>query len=159
MFLIQIGIPKEFLIAAKMDTHRNWPWICYIPGVSSLCEALFDAYEKLVPALDHDDDKFSPAESLRGSIWRGRDCDDNNAHVYPGRRADRGDGDAGRDSNCNGIHGVNKTSGLTYEEELCGESGQRGVIYIGDSVGAHFHAPPSWFTPKLLSPDILQNLR
>ena len=62
------------------------------------------------------------------------------------------------DTNCNGIHGVNPKSGIPYEEELCGGSGQRGVIYIGDSVGAHFHAPPKWFTPELLTTGILQNL-
>ena len=67
-------------------------------------------------------------------------------------------GDRLLDTNCNGIHGVNSTSGVPWEEELCGGSGQRGVIYIGDSVGAHFHAPPKWFTPKLLTTGILQNL-
>lgn len=66
------------------------------------------------------------------------------------------DGDRDFDSNCNGIWGVNKTSGVPFEEELCGGSGQRGIIYIGDSVGAHFHAPPKWFTPRLLSPGILE---
>ena len=54
-------------------------------------------------------------------------------------------GDAKVDSNCNGIYGTNKTSGIPLEEELCGGSGQRGIIYIGDSVGAHFRAPPQWF--------------
>merc|ERR1712061_503708 len=45
-----------------------------------------------------------------------------------------------------------------FEEELCGGSGQRGIIYVGDSVGGHFHAPPAWFTPAMLSTQILQNL-
>ena len=67
-------------------------------------------------------------------------------------------GDAKVDSNCNGIFGLNKSSGIPFEEELCGGSGQRGIIYIGDSVGAHFRAPPQWFTPSLLSSQILQNL-
>ena len=59
-----------------------------------------------------------------------------------GRRAARGDVE--KDTNCNGIYGVNKSSGVSFEEELCGGSGQRGIIYVGDSVGGHFHAPPAW---------------
>ena len=53
--------------------------------------------------------------------------------TYPGRRPI--DGDKFKDSNCNGIFGINSTSGLSYEEELCAGSGARGIIYIGDSVG------------------------
>ena len=34
----------------------------------------------------------------------------------------------------------------------------RGIVYIGDSVGAHFHAPTTWFTPSLLSTGILANV-
>ncbi len=43
---------------------------------------------------------------------------------------------------------VHQSSGRPWEEELCWGSGARGVVYVGDSVGAHFHAPPVWFTPK-----------
>ncbi len=68
------------------------------------------------------------------------------------------DDDRHADSNCNGIFGVNDTSGRPWEEELCGGSGQRGVIYVGDSVGAHFHAPPAWFTPAELTTGIWDNL-
>lgn len=68
------------------------------------------------------------------------------------------DGDRYRDSNCNGIFGLNGTTGLSYEDELCAGSGQRGLIYIGDSVGAHFHVPPAWFTPALLDTRILTNI-
>ena len=35
------------------------------------------------------------------------------------------------DSNCNGISGVNLHTGLGWEEELCGGSGARGIVYIG----------------------------
>ena len=85
-------------------------------------------------SVDFDTDKFSPAETLRGSIWRGRDCNDFDKSVYPGRRPSNND--EFRDSNCNGIFGINSTSGVSYEEELCQGSGQRGLIYIGDSVGS-----------------------
>ena len=53
---------------------------------------------------------------------------------------------------------MNLTSGLAYEEELCGESGPRGVIYIGDSVGAHFHVPPQWFSPLEMNSEIFTNI-
>ena len=57
-----------------------------MPGAYKLCEALFDTYSKLLPSVDFDGDKHSPAETLRGSIWRGRDCADLDSSVYPGRR-------------------------------------------------------------------------
>ena len=47
----------------------------------------------------------------------------------PGRRPLHGD--LVQDSNCNGIFGVNASSGLTWEEELCGASDSKGIIYIG----------------------------
>ena len=63
---------------------KGWPWLCYIPGVYYLCEAFDDVYDQLLPAVDLDGDRFSPAETLRGSIWRGRDCGDLDRDVYPG---------------------------------------------------------------------------
>jgi hypothetical protein len=35
------------------------------------------------------------------------------------------------DSNCNGIYGLNVTSGLSWEEELCEGSSPMGLIYLG----------------------------
>ena len=44
------------------------------------------------------------------------------------------------DSNCNGISGVNRVSGITWEEELCGGTGAKGIIYIGKgNQGHHIH--------------------
>ena len=103
----------------------------------------------MLPGLDVDGDGHSPVESLRGSLWRGRDCHDGNREIHPGRRPY--EGDILTDTNCNGISGLNLSSGLAYEEELCGGSGARGIIYIGDSVGAHFHVPPQWFSPLEMS--------
>lgn len=134
----------------------DWPWVCHVPGVSELCQALDNIYDRLTPGVDLDGDKFSPVENLRGSIWRGRDCNDVRADHRPGRRAL--DEDREHDSNCNGILGVNVTSQRPFEEELCGGSGQRGVLAIGDSVTAHFHAPPVWFTPAELTQGILTNI-
>ena len=47
---------------------------------------------------------------------------------------------------------------LFFRFMLLTRSVLRGLIYIGDSVGAHFHVPPVWFTPSLLSPGILTNI-
>jgi hypothetical protein len=37
------------------------------------------------PIFDKDDDSFSTYSALRGSNWRGKDCDDEKKDVYPGR--------------------------------------------------------------------------
>ena len=34
----------------------------------------------------------------------------------------------------------------------------KGIVYIGDSVGAHFHVPATWFTPSELTTGILTNV-
>ena len=36
---------------------NKFPWICYLPGIYKLCEALSDTYKKLLPAVDIDGDK------------------------------------------------------------------------------------------------------
>ena len=135
---------------------KAFPWICYLPGIYRLCEALSDTYTKLLPAIDLDGDKFSSVERLRGSVWRGRDCSDFDDQYRPGRQPLNND--LFGDSNCNGIFGVNDTSGNSLETELCGGSDAKGIVYIGDSVGAHFHVPPTWFTPSKLTTGILTNV-
>ncbi len=34
------------------------PWVCYLPGVRTLCQALVDVYDQIVPGVDYDGDKF-----------------------------------------------------------------------------------------------------
>jgi len=105
-----------------------------------------------MPLQDGDGDRFSILKELRGSDWRGQDCDDSHNGVYPGRRSiPRADpctttteGPYMGDHNCNGISGDNATG--SYEEMLCAGSQQRGLIMIGDSATAHFHVPPQWIT-------------
>ena len=58
-----------------------------------------------------DGDMFSTYESLRGSNWRGKDCDDNSNSVFPGRY----DPDVANDNNCNGIFGVDPNTNVPYE--------------------------------------------
>lgn len=48
------------------------------------------------------------------------------------------------DSNCNGIYGIDPVTNKTYEELLCKDTDQRGVIVLGDSASAHFHLQPQY---------------
>ena len=67
-----------------------------------------EAVEKHLPVQDTDQDYFgSTYETLRGTDWRGTDCDDKNKDVYPGRLSESGDVDI--DHNCNAIVGGNAT--------------------------------------------------
>ncbi|XP_023233409.1 acyloxyacyl hydrolase-like [Centruroides sculpturatus] len=50
--------------------------------------------------------------------------------------------------NCNGIWGTDKITGEPYEKELCERTNPRGLVYIGDSVGARLHVPLQWFTAR-----------
>ena len=75
--------------------------------------------------------RFSPVERLRGSIWRGRDCSDFDEKYRPGRRPLNND--VFGDSNCNGIFGVNDTSGNSLEDELCGGSDAKAQYIYLDS--------------------------
>nr|CAD7259874.1 unnamed protein product [Timema shepardi] len=95
-------------------------------------------------------------QAARGSHWRGRDCADWNDNIYPGRLPVSED--IHKDSNCNGIFGTNPDTGEAYETELCNGTVSRGVIYLGDSVGAHFHMPEAWFNPRLISSVSFQTL-
>jgi len=139
-----------------MGGMGTYPWVCNIPGLWQLCQALDRAFNRLEPGLDVDGDGHSPAEELRGSLWRGRDCNDGNPDVHPGVRPWAGD--ILSDTNCNGIQGYNASSGLGWEEELCGGSGARGLVYLGDSVGGHFHVPPQWFQPLEIDAEMFTNI-
>ncbi len=113
------------------------------------------------PLQDHDQDRFSTlqAKRLRGSDWRGYDCDDKHADVYPGRKVTSHD--ASVDHNCNGIVGRNSTG--RYEDLFCANSSPRGLVILGDSATAHFHIPPQWLTAdgwnfNQLLPDALNEI-
>jgi len=104
-----------------------------------------------IPIPDNDQDKYSSLFTYRGLQFRGADCDDKNATVYPGRNALQGDFDASADSNCNGIWGVDSRSGIAWEQALCGDVQSRGLLAIGDSATAHFSLPPSFVTPSSIN--------
>lgn len=88
-------------------------------------------------------------QAARGTFWRGRDCYDWDSDFYPGRQPLMGDVTA--DYNCNGIWGVDPATGKPWEDILCKNFDSRGIIYVGDSVGAHFHFPEPWINPLLMS--------
>lgn len=98
------------------------------------------------PLQDFDGDYFSMegVRRLRGNDWRGYDCDDKRADVYPGRKSTRHA--ASVDHNCNGIYGSNSTG--SYEDLFCANSQPRGIVILGDSATAHFHIPPQWVTAQ-----------
>jgi len=101
-----------------------------------------------VPIPDWDQDKYASSFTYRGLQWRGKDCDDGSANVYPGRNAFQGDKDAKKDSNCNGIFGVDPATQQPYEQLLCEQYPSRGLLAIGDSATAHFSLPPTYVTPS-----------
>lgn len=93
---------------------------------------------------DHDGDRYAVPEfvKLRGSDWRGSDCNDMSGDIYPGRSVNS-DETGELDHNCNGISGSNATG--TYEDMFCsGDYAPRGLVLLGDSATAHFHIPPQW---------------
>ncbi len=96
------------------------------------------------PLKDDDVDGWGTDATLRGHDWRGRDCNDRDKNIYPGRRVESSDKVS--DSNCNGIFGMDSASGRPFEDLYCAGTDQRGLIIVGDSATAHFSVPPAWLT-------------
>ncbi|XP_044148977.1 acyloxyacyl hydrolase [Bufo gargarizans] len=126
--------------------------ICSLPLFRMICQTI----DSSVPAEDYDQDNFSAFPSLRGYHWRGRDCNDINSSIYPGRSPK--DWDALQDSNCNGIWGFDPEDGLPYEKKFCEGTDSKGIIILGDSAAAHFHIPPEWMTPLTMSKSSFSNM-
>lgn len=108
-----------------------------------------------LPLFDKDKDRFSPYGALRGYHWRGMDCNDDDATIYPGRAVTSHP--ASVDHNCNGIFGTN-AQGESYEDALCKGTGQRGIISLGDSVTAHFRIPDYMLRPAYINASTYENL-
>ncbi|XP_068008835.1 acyloxyacyl hydrolase isoform X1 [Melanerpes formicivorus] len=160
--------PKEGLVTAikkakrvvkkskKQKSFTELSSMCAFPLLADLCEKIKYVLRNKLPFEDLDGDKFSTFPTLRGYHWRGRDCNDKNTTVYPGRRPDNWD--VNGDSNCNGIWGVDPKDGIPYEEKFCKGAGSRGVVLLGDSAGAHFHIPPEWMAVTQMSAKSFENL-
>jgi len=104
--------------------------------------------------FDDDGDLFSTYGPLRGHNWRGKDCDDTDNSIFPGRH----DLDISADNNCNGIYGVDPTTDIPYEEQFCEGTGQMGIAILGDSATAHFRIPPNYFVAANLTLDTFTNV-
>ncbi|KYO43217.1 acyloxyacyl hydrolase isoform A [Alligator mississippiensis] len=130
--------------------------VCKLPPLVKLCEKIKYAIKNQLPFEDFDGDKFSAFPTLRGYHWRGRDCNEGNATVYPGRRPH--DWDVESDTNCNGIWGVDPKDGIPYEHKFCKGAESKGIILLGDSAGAHFHIPPEWMTAAQMSVQVFSDL-
>lgn len=124
-----LGIKIEIPAEKRNLQSFQWPW---------------ELVANHLPAVDLDHDKFSTVETLRGTHWRGKDCEDMISNVYPGRNIN--DYGAKVDHNCNGIYGVDPTTKKDWEELLCSDTQQFGYAVLGDSAAAHFHIPPQWMT-------------
>lgn len=153
---------RERVSAAKRSVQhllggygRLRPDLCNISVVKPICDLINRFGNDHLPVDDVDGDYFSDLETFRGTSWRGKDCNDFDADVHPGRRTTD---DAVFDSNCNGIFGVDGDTGQTYEEKWCKETGQMGTVLLGDSAGAHFHIPPEWLTSSELSEEVFKDL-
>lgn len=127
-------------------------------GFIDICELfkpICDTFNNHSPLEDGDGDLFSTNGTFRGYYWRGKDCDDRNKDIYPGRHTLN---DSSADTNCNGIMGVEPTSGETYESLWCNGTQQMGTIVLGDSASAHFHIPPAWVTSSNMSKEAFKDL-
>ncbi|XP_059474364.1 acyloxyacyl hydrolase-like isoform X2 [Neocloeon triangulifer] len=138
------GFHSSVTKATLKSEKQGWN-LCSLPGIKDICEDINRSLERIQPAVDVDTDWFSTVQSARGSFWRGKDCDDTDTVTYPGRQPVLGD--AFLDTNCNGIFGIDPSSATAWETILCTGAIGRGLIYMGDSVGAHFHFPERWMDP------------
>ncbi|KAJ3436687.1 acyloxyacyl hydrolase [Anaeramoeba flamelloides] len=128
--------------------------------VSKLTKSLWDLIteeinkitKEHVPILDLDKDHFATYKTLRGSNWRGRDCNDLISGFRPGIVPH--DGDYAFDSNCNGIFGTDE-NGMNYEDKFCKDTNPMGVLVFGDSVGAHFRIPPDYLNAERILDGVL----
>jgi acyloxyacyl hydrolase len=141
-----VAIRKHFAAQHASVTGQKFNVCTIVPAVCKV--------EDHLPFFDTDGDRFSTAPTLRGTDWRGTDCDDYNSTIFPGRDSN----DALGDYNCNNISGVDATSGMTYEDAWCKGTGAMGVAALGDSATAHFHIPPTYMTAADLSKATFANV-
>ena len=140
----------------KYKVRVGEPW--WKKVLDALLAPFMETFDKHKPLEDTDNDGFTVIEGFRGSMWRGRDCDNKNALTHPGRRYNNVTDDARVDNNCNGIAGVDPVTGRAYEDLLCSGTGQRGVAVLGDSASAHFRIPPQFVTADTINKETYSHL-
>lgn len=159
-------LPKEIDLQKRLTAARQrarylrhgvlrFPNLCNITVVKPICDVIERFGKDHLPVDDLDGDYFSDLRTFRGSSWRGKDCNDLDSDVHPGKHTVD---DTFFDTNCNGIYGVDPASGETYEKTWCDGTGQMGTVLLGDSAGAHFHIPPAWVTSRDLSIEAFKNM-
>ena len=151
---IQVMFARKLALSVR-GRHFQFPNLCNISTVKPICDIIKRFADDNLPIEDLDGDFYSRLTTLRGSSWRGKDCDDLSAHNHAGKITT---GDALFDSNCNGIFGYDVVAGKTYEEMYCDGTGQMGVVGLGDSCTAHFRIPQEWVTAADLNEPILKDL-
>ncbi len=133
--------------ATEKSEETPWKW---------LLDRLEYTFNNHLPFDDYDNDTFSTTQEFRGWSWRGKDCNDFDRNIRPGR--DSAGLDPKTDWNCNGISGVNPATGKSYEDELCSGTPPFGVAYVGDSAGAHFHIPAQFMNASMIQDGTFANL-
>eukprot|EP00049_Salpingoeca_infusionum_P003095 m.63425 g.63425 ORF g.63425 m.63425 type:complete len:251 (-) comp11949_c0_seq1:1415-2167(-) len=101
---VAVARATRHLVKSHPKPLKDLPAICNLPVVKEICEIINNFGNNHFPIDDLDGDAFSPLATLRGSDWRGKDCNDLKKDVHPGARPI--DSDRQEDSNCNGIYGV-----------------------------------------------------
>ncbi|CAF0795333.1 unnamed protein product [Adineta ricciae] len=130
--------------------------VCTLPGIREICKILDNVFNNHIPLLDFDGDHFGTESSLRGSSWRGKDCNDFSRKIRPGARSINGDPTI--DENCNGIFGMDSATGHPWEQEFCNDTQRLGIVVLGDSISAHFHLPEQWLDARQLSVGAFEHL-
>lgn len=110
------------------------------------------------PLVDFDGDGHSTLFELRGYAWRGKDCNDWDSGIHPGRSPVHSGDAFDVDYNCNGIKGTNPATGNSYEQDLCAGTKPYGIAILGDSAAAHFAIPPQWVNPSLVTTHSFKDL-
>lgn len=140
-------IIEESLIMSQITSNGStWDWI----------NDIINRIKNKKPLIDWDADNFSTWKPLRGSNWRGKDCNDYDSNIYPGRKINPYPGNHG-DFSCNGIHGT-APNGESWKNTFCANQTQLGVVVLGDSAGAKFSIPAEYFTPSQITNDTFKNL-
>ncbi|CAF1649860.1 unnamed protein product [Adineta ricciae] len=130
--------------------------ICDLPGMKEICDLLNKVFNNHLPLIDLDGDRFSSEPTMRGSSWRGKDCNDMSSKIRPGSHIVNGD--VPIDYNCNGIFGLNSATGRSWEEDLCNETERIGIAVLGDSLSAHFHIPEQWLDARQFSSAVFEHM-
>lgn len=127
-------------------TIPSWKWL----------RSLFTDHfaDEHLPPFDLDNDTFSSISTFRGYNWRGADCDEFNAKIYPGRKT----GNKYFDHDCNGIYGVSNVNKKPYESLYCDGTKRLGVAIVGDSAGAHFSIPEKYFNASMITKGTYKDL-